>query len=104
MQKTLNYKDALRKMRIVANMWRKRDITLKGRVVIANSLVIPIMSYVASVLPCPSDVMKEARNIVETLVWCGKKAKVARGYVTQKTKEGGLGLKDIELMIKTNRI
>lgn len=100
----MNFGKAIQKMKSVTKAWSKRDITLKGRIVIVNTLVLPIIAYVMAAMVCPPEIVKNVKRIIDDCIWRGKTCKIGRKFLYQKTADGGLGLHDIETILFSNRI
>jgi hypothetical protein len=80
-------------------MWSNRDLTIKGKITIVNSLVVPKIIYPASNIYTPPEVVKELKLIINKFVWNNGTPKVAHQVLTQKIKYGGLKLINIEKKI-----
>ena len=49
----LNYESQLKKLQNILDIWRQRDLTLNGKVVIVKSLALSQLTYLFFVLPNP---------------------------------------------------
>lgn len=100
----LNFAPAIRKMERVCNSWRFRNVSLKGRAVILNTLVLPIVYYPCVMLPVPPIAFKEIDRIISSFLWRGKKAKISRKCLEEPTHKGGLGLHNIHSRVKASKM
>ena len=75
--------------------WKKRDLTLFGKVLIIKSFAISKLILAASLLPIPENCVKEINKILFNFLW-GSKDKVKRIKVIKKVKDGGLGMIDVQ--------
>ena len=91
-----NYTDKLLKVEHIIKVWSKRKMTLKGRILIVNSLIVPQMLYVGTVLPCPKWALDKYKLITRAFVWQNKPSKVKYLCLINKLENGGLKLQDIE--------
>jgi hypothetical protein len=71
-----NFKECLERIKNLLDLWCLRKLTLKGKVLIVNTLIIPIMIYPCSVIHPPKWVITSFKNKILTFAWNGKPAKV----------------------------
>lgn len=103
--RNLNYFDKyLAKMQEICSTWSKRSISLKGKVVILNTLIYPIIYYAATNSLCPQNIFPRVRNMSQQFLWCGGNSKIAFDTLTLPTSQGGLGLHDFADRIKAARL
>lgn len=100
----LNFEPALKKMRQVCAKWQMRHLSLKGKVVILNTLILPIIYYPMTMLPVKQAVLGETESIISNFLWNGKRAKISRTSLERPTSMGGLGLHSITSRVKTAKI
>lgn len=73
-----NFAPALAKMTSICADWTRRNITLKGKVVVLNSLIFPIIYYQCTMLYAPPRVIKEINQISNSFLWSGKSPKISK--------------------------
>lgn len=73
-----------------------RSLSIKGKVTIANSLVISLFQYPCSYIHTPPEVFKELKSIFTKFLWNNKKPKVAYSTLILPVADGGLNLFDLE--------
>ena len=79
----------------IINNWKYRFITPLGRAIIAKTLLLSKLSYIALVLPCLNKQrIKQLEDKIYYFVWAGND-KTARGDAKLKEKDGGLNFPDI---------
>ena len=100
----VNFNMKLENMRKIMYMWMERDLSLKGKVTILKSLILPQILYVSSNLPVPEWFVNEAEHLMFRFLWDGKPDKIKRSVVINKIEDGGLKMPDIECMIKAQKI
>lgn len=100
----MNFREPLNRIRNVCEAWNNRNITIKGKVTIANSVLISILQYPCSIIHTPARVFKEYKKIVTHFLWSGKKQKIAYASLTQPISRGGLNLIDLDTRVKVNQI
>lgn len=100
----LNFKSIIQKMQKVCDAWSGKNITLKGKCVILNTLVLPKIYYAATILAVPPKVYVLVDKLISNFLWKGKAAKISRHSLEMSTKDGGLGLHNFRDRIKTAKI
>lgn len=99
-----NFKPSLQKIRGICHSWSLRDISLKGKVTVANSLLISLLQFPSAATFTPPQVFEEYRKIISEFVWNGKKPKVAYNTLILPISQGGLGLMDYPTRVKVSSI
>lgn len=99
-----NYKNNLEKIRGTCHSWFHRDLSLKGKISVINSLLFSLLQYVASNSELPKQVLFELKKIVVHFAWNKRKAKIAYDTLTQEVARGGLGLADFSLRSSVAKI
>ncbi len=100
----LMWDEVIGKMERVLNFWKQRGLTLKGKVLVLNSLMLAKMWYVLGVTPMPVCIGKRIKAAVLKFIWDSKPSKIAYETIIGDVKEGGLGLQDPELKKKSFRV
>ena len=86
----LNFKKRLKNMKNTLAMWKCRNLSLKGKVTVINTLAISPLLYLANTIHVPPQVITEVKQIVVDFIWDGKPSKIA--YKCSRTKYRGRGL------------
>lgn len=88
-----NMDPLISKMQARLDVWRSRDLSLIGKVLILNSLIMSIFVYRMSVLPSLSKgIVQQINKIWSHFLWSGKKPKIAWNILCSPKNHGGLGL------------
>ena len=94
----LNYSKALKKVENTVNVWGKRYLTLYGKVTIINSLIIPKLVYLLSVLPKPStNIFVQINTLLYKFLWNNKKDKIKREIMKLPKDLGGMMVPDMTI-------
>lgn len=99
-----NFKPILDRMRESCGSWIHRNLSLKGRVTVFNSLILSLLQYMCSVTHTPKRVIDEAKRITVDFLWDGKPSKVAYSTLIQPTENGGLKLADLDSRLRANML
>ncbi len=92
----------LNKIKQVLQFWRLRDLRLRGKVVVVNSLLLTKCNYVMGVIDLPDWVLNGIKEAVNIFVWGGKGVKISAKTLIADYSEGGLRLTDLN--VKRNAI
>lgn len=103
-QYALNYQTPLTKIRHTCQAWTNRNLSLKGKVTLINSLMISLLQYPMSCTPVPRRAVVEYKKLIVDFIWSSKRSKIAYNLLIQDIKHGGLRLADLELRIRTTHI
>ena len=92
----LNYGPVVRKVENVLKLWKKRDLTIYGKIVVLNSFVLSQYIYLLSVLPTPKpEYMKYLETNLFKYIWNNKPDKIKRVFLKQNRQFGGVNMPDI---------
>ena len=90
----INYEKAITKVKMVANNWKNRYVSIYGKVCVVKTLMLPKLTHIATVLPTlTAKQIKEVEKIWHNYI-SPKKASARADIKTihAPTAEGGLGL------------
>lgn len=95
----INYERKIEKIEKVLQPWRGNILSLQGRVILINTLVIPQFIYLIMTLPSPeASLFKFIEQKMFKFLWNNKPDKIKRQYVYNSYENGGLNLKNIVAM------
>ena len=92
----LNFHLKLRKMQTNLDIWRARNLTLFGKVMIIKSLGLSQLVYSASTLNVPEEIKSVLKTKLFSYLWNNKKDKIKREGLYQDINKGGLHMVDTE--------
>ena len=96
----MNFNLKLQKLQTNLDMWRARDLTLFGRVLIIKSLGLSQLVYSASNLTVPQEITPIIKTKLFNFLWKNKRDKIKRAGLYQEREKGGISMTDVETMIK----
>ena len=82
-------KQILKCEKIIAN-WKKRKLSILGRIVETKSLILPNLTYIASNTVIPKDSLQKLKTLIYIFIWNGKRDKIKRSTLTTEYKKGDL--------------
>ena len=92
---TLNFSNKIKKIESILNIWKCRKLSLKGRVLIIKSLILPQITYLLSVCYCPERILKQFETIILRFLWENKTPKIKKNAIIATYDKGGLKLPEI---------
>lgn len=100
----LNFSPCLKKMEGICENWSKRTISLKGKVVIINTLILPVIYFQAVMLAVTARVHAEVNKMISAFLWADKKPKISKRCLELPTSQGGLGLHNFRNRIASSKM
>jgi hypothetical protein len=100
----LNFKKRLKNLENQLKSWKGRNLSLKGKITVINTLALPPLIYLASVIHVPDLVIKGVKDLLLNFLWDGKPSKIAYDVIIQQINCGGLKLVDFEEKIKAIKV
>ena len=92
-------------MKKVLRQWKRRNLTLNGKISVFKSLIFSMITHILLSLPSPSqEFIDEYENILKDFLWGGKPPKYRRAILEYPYNLGGLqlhNLKRFSLSLKT---
>ena len=96
----LNFHGKLEKLEKILNSWRRRKLTLYGKINIIKTLGLSKLIFSASVLPIPENFAQEVNKLTFKFLWDAKPAKIKKSTITGLKEKGGLKMIDFDHMNK----
>ena len=73
-------------------MWKQRNLSLKGKIIIINTLALAPLIYISSIVDTPEKAIIEINNIIQNYLWNGTTSKISQKTLIQDITQGGLKL------------
>ena len=99
-----NFKPHIDKIRNICLDWRNRNISLKGKVTIINSLIFPTVLYPATVIYTPQRVYTEVNKIITWFLWKSYHNRIAKATMCSPIDWGGLAVPDLESKVVVSNL
>jgi hypothetical protein len=68
----LNFDSIVKAIKSLFNMWKRRGLTLLGKIQIIKSFAVPKILYRLALLPVNKDIIREINTLLFEFVWNGK--------------------------------
>ena len=99
-----NFRERISKIENLAKQWCLRNLTLKGKVLVANTLFLSQRLYLGTCIYTPEWVRSRYKEIITKFIWNNKPPKVKYTTMINKIEDGGLNLQDLQCKIKSTKI
>ena len=101
----LNTYDILTKVKCVLKQWKKRKITLIGKITIIKSLALSEFVHLFISLPDPpNEVFKQLERTFYNFIWNNGPDRIKRKILTKKLAAGGLRMVKLYTLTKALKI
>lgn len=100
----LNFRPILERIKHVCHSWSNRSLSIKGKVTVANALLVSLLQYPTASIHTPLRVLKEYSKILQEFIWDGKRSKIAYKTLILPITQGGLKLIDLDTRIQANML
>lgn len=100
----LTIQECIRKMKTTINIWKQRQLTLTGKVLIIKTLIISQLIHIANLVPIPEDAITDINKILYEFLWNGKTHKVKKNVIIQNFKRGGYKMIDLKSLITAQKL
>ena len=94
-----NYNKKLLDIEKILSVYKKRHLSLLGKITVIKTLAIPKLILPLTILPNPSRAfIKQVENIFKSFIWNDKRSKISLQRLSKDKLEGGLGLTNISVL------
>ena len=91
--KYFNIHPCIRQMEECAKTQSQRNISLKGKTIVMNTLILSKLWFITNVFPIPKDLIPEINKIIFVYLWKGSASEpIARETLFLPRDRGGLGI------------
>ena len=94
-----NYKFRCEQFHSVLNYWKKRHLTLLGKITVVKSLALSKLNYCISTLETPEWFTKEIQLAIIDFIWDGKPPRVKLEASIATREDGGLRIPHVQSYI-----
>ena len=101
----INYTKKVEEIKSSLQSWKKRNLTLFGKITILKTLIIPKLNHLFSAIPNPDETMlKELEKLFFKFIWNKGNDKVKRSVIMQEYEDGRLRMINITTFIYSMKI
>ena len=91
-----NVQGKVAKMKKILNVWLGKPLTILGKIRIAKTLLVSILTFPMLNLEIPIAMAEVIEDIIYKFIWGAKKAKIKRKVLKASIQDGGLKAPDID--------
>ena len=92
---SLNVTERLKAIVTLINIWKGRKLSLKGKITILRTLILPQIQFLFSMIFIPELTLKQLDKIFFEYLWDNKPAKIKRSTIISPVEQGGLAMIDV---------
>ena len=85
----LNFNERIKKMQQLINIWTSRSLSLKGKITIIRSIILPQIQFLFSMVYVPKEILDKVDKILFQFLWNNKPPKIRRNTIIAPISEGG---------------
>ena len=102
--KFLNINEKMNIITSILKSWEHRHLTLKGKITILKSLVVPHILQLASVLPLSKKILCELERMLYDFAWENKRHLISKDTLILTYELGGLKMVSVKCSVDTVKI
>ena len=85
-----NYNEKLVNLEKTLNLWKMRDLSLIGRILIVKTLGISKFVFASSIIGMEDDVVQKVERLLYSFIWQGNGSKVKKSVLVSNYDSGGV--------------
>lgn len=93
----MNWCERISWLRVRIGLWKTRNLSYSGKVLVIKADVLPSLLYLSYVFPVPAQLRKVMTQIIFNFMWGGKYEYITRVQMYQPVEEGGRDVPHIPL-------
>ena len=84
--------EKINKIKNCIQVWKSRDLTYKGKVLIIKTLLLSQIGFIADVVSIPNNIVKQIDTLLWSFLWDSKQPLVNRNVMLQNALMGGVNM------------
>ena len=100
----LNCNEKLNIIETILKVWHARSLTLRGKIVIIKSLVIPHLLQLSSAIPLSEKFLTNLDRMITNFIWSDRKHLISKNVLIQPIEFGGLKMVTAKNVLDTSKI
>ena len=86
------------------DIWRSRHLSLRGKITILKSLVLPQILFLFNLIYVPKRVLDKIEKLFFNFLWNEKPSKIKRNTIVGPISSGGLIMVDIYMLYRMCKV
>ena len=99
-----NFTDKLNNVKITMNMWMQRDLSLKGKITVLKSILIPALLFQCNSLFVPKEFIVEVNKLLFKFLWNNKPSKIKADTIIADVQDGGLRMPHFPTIVEGMKV
>jgi len=99
-----NFKTRLANCQVALNIWSQHNLSLKGKVTVLKSLIIPNLLFACSNLFVPESFISDVNVMFFKFLWNNKPPKIRQETIIADLEEGGLKMPHFPTVVKAAKV
>ena len=95
-----NFLPKIKLMKNLLGIWSRRNLSLKGKIVIINALIVSLFVYPATIMETSEELLEQINTALFEFLWNWKKPKIAKSVIQGQLDKGGLKMPNIFMKVK----
>ena len=95
-----NFAPIVNSIRKLFGLWSNRNLSIFGKSVVVNTLILSKLWYVANIFSVPDQMVKDINQNISKFIWGNHRHIVNRHVLMLPRVEGGIGIQNIEIRSK----
>ena len=91
----LNFDDRIKNMETTINIWKCRSLSLKGKITIIKTLILPQVQFLFSMVYVGEKIINRIEKLLYSFIWNNNVHKIKKSTLIAPIEFGGLGMIDV---------
>ena len=100
----LNWDKLLADIQNLLNSWKRRKLTLFGKVTVLKTLIMSKCNYLLQTITVSKEILHKIETILYKFLWNDKNDKIKRKQMTQEYEKGGIKMIDVKTQLEIFQI
>jgi hypothetical protein len=100
-EKSENFNEKNKNIDLLTRIWCTRNLSMKGKLSVINSLLVPKLIYPCTILDVPTEIIDTATNHIKTFFWNWKRPKIKLDTIIRKIEDGGIKFPCLDCKVKS---
>jgi len=99
-----NIVQRIKRCEISLNIWSQRQLSLKGKITVLKSVIIPNLLYTCTNTFVPDQYIKQINELLFNFLWSNKPAKIKQETIIAGIEQGGLKMPHFPTIVQSSKI
>ena len=100
----MNFNPKINEIKTLLNIWRMRNLTLAGKIILIKTFALSKFTYLASVIHIPDNIIQQIDKIIFSFLWNKGNGFVKKSSIIGDIDEGGLRMVNVKSFFAAQKI